>query len=377
MSCPGGGVAFPNRLANPLVLPMNHLIVEFREILCRNCTKLAMVAPRRIRFPRYSGALRPTLVGVCALILGFILFSSTLRTTRPSHRPALGQNSAPVAMSASTGPQQRKIYPLSVIHGGAYSEEELSRARRTDAVVAAHYADFGPKPRFERLKHDALVYVSYRQGDRVYWSQTRHRVPQGETVISDGNCMARARCGNRLSATRQAPVADREPAEEVLNTPDAPDAPVTYKLAELPLPGALPLHFDLPSTFPTATPVSAAPTALAASPAAASPGTYLAPGPGGFFGGGGGPVALGGGPGVLGGGPGAAVGALPRTTTGGTSLPLLAATPLATPIPVGVPLETVVQVTPEPSSIGYCVFGLLLALACLPRRRPRASILRG
>jgi hypothetical protein len=50
----------------------------------------------------------------------------------------------------------RKIYPYSVIYGGAYSGEELARARRVDSVIARHYAGFGSSPTVQPLLKDAF-----------------------------------------------------------------------------------------------------------------------------------------------------------------------------------------------------------------------------
>ncbi len=53
----------------------------------------------------------------------------------------------------------RNVYPLSVIYGGAYSGEELVRARKVDAVVARHYAGFGSASVSRMPKDAAYVCV--------------------------------------------------------------------------------------------------------------------------------------------------------------------------------------------------------------------------
>jgi hypothetical protein len=116
-----------------------------------------------------------------------------------------------------------KVYPFSVIPGGAHSGEELARARRLDAVVARHYAGFGEHVAVESMPKGALMYVSYRKANQVYWTKTKHRMPQGELVLSDGRNLARTRCGNRLSPKPQAPVSSEdEPTEEAMDMPDGP-----------------------------------------------------------------------------------------------------------------------------------------------------------
>lgn len=132
--------------------------------------------------------------------------------------PALKTSSVKVARTRS-----RKVYPFSVIYGGAHSREELARARRLDAVVARHYAGFGEHVAVERMGEPELMYVSYRKSDQVYWTKTKHRIPQGEVVLSDGQNLARTRCGNRLSPKPQSPVlSGDDPTEESMDMPDEP-----------------------------------------------------------------------------------------------------------------------------------------------------------
>ena len=291
---------------------------------------------------------------------------------------------------------ERKVFPLSVIRGGAYTAAELARARRTDPVIDAHYASFGSHPAFKKTPRDLLMYVSYRKGKDVYWSQVRHRIPKGETVIADGTALARARCGNRLSAIPQAPVAvGKQPLEEVMNTPEAPEESVPYDLAALPSPGGAPFQFFLPAGFDTF-PAGAAPAAGSSGggsgPSAGGGAGY--PGVPGFFGGGGsGPLLGASRPGTNGSTP--SVPAAGTTTKPGTvaTIPLGTAgapilggigpanSPVRSPVqgvtistnglpsspnyPTGThtPSETVSELAPEPSLFGMTAFALaLLAL---------------
>jgi hypothetical protein len=320
-------------------------------------------------------------VGVAAVALALLFF---YLTNSPVGRPVSTRRDLFPAHTAeptvATSAPDRKIYPMSVIRGGAYSREELDRARRNDAVVAAHYAGFGAKASFQKLSRDEMMYVSYRRSNRVYWSKVQHRIAQGETIISDGNCLARARCGNRLSRTAQQPVEDRDVPEQVLNTPEIPDSPVPYRLADLPLSTAPILRFDIPPTYESAsTPVaSVAPGGGAITPGA---GTYGS-GPGGFFGGGGaGPFLA---RPATNSSPSAG---LPITTAGGSSLPALQSLPVLTPIGGGVLDVPVAQVTPEPGTMGQGLIFLVLAALAIglrwlrhwttrpsPHRLPQVSI---
>ncbi len=177
--------------------------------------------------------------------------------------------------TAASSKEGRKIYPLSVIYGGAYSPEELNRARRLDSVVGLHYADFGKTSVVQRTPGDLFMYVSYRKSDQVYWTKSKRRIPKGESVLSDGEHLARVRCGNRLSfVPRQPTLPEKEGSEEALNTPESPqisvpfDAPPSPAIeADLYVP-ANPLLSDLFS--PAAPPFAAVPAASAAQPVTSS-----------------------------------------------------------------------------------------------------------
>lgn len=114
----------------------------------------------------------------------------------------------------------RPVYPYSVIPGGAYSQRELRISVSSDPVIASHYKGFDVA-RAVLLKTTApmLRYVSYRQGYRIAWTKKVLRIPKGELVLSDGVSFARARCGNRLSASPVKPASEDGPDLE-LSMPD-------------------------------------------------------------------------------------------------------------------------------------------------------------
>ena len=205
-------------------------------------------------------------IAICALM--------SLWTCSESHRgdikSAIASKANETGKAGEFPPVQRSSYPYSVIVGGAYSPEELARARRSDRVVREHYAQFGEQPEFRRADRDFLAYVSYRKKDRVYWTRTRHRIKRGEVVLIDGAQMARARCGNQLAFHPQKPVeSNGEPAEDTLGTPETPQLPVLSSLRPPDLPNAdlyvpeLPPPGNLPDLAPAlqrlAQPTSAVP----------------------------------------------------------------------------------------------------------------------
>jgi len=122
-------------------------------------------------------------------------------------------------MSAPRPGPVRPIYRLSVIPGGAYSPAELMHALEADPVAAAHYAVF-ERQRLHTVSSpfSRPVYVSYRVGDAVYWTSHAIQLQPHETLLTDGNLFARARCGNRISLTPQQPVAQMEPLSTTLDT---------------------------------------------------------------------------------------------------------------------------------------------------------------
>jgi hypothetical protein len=110
------------------------------------------------------------------------------------------------------------VYRNSVIPGGVHSQSELASALQRDPVAAAHYAGFDvAATRIVRVEQSRLVHVSYRIGDKIYWTKKKVRLALGEILLSDGKHLTRARCGNRIADEPQGPLLDNEPAPEVLD----------------------------------------------------------------------------------------------------------------------------------------------------------------
>jgi hypothetical protein len=115
---------------------------------------------------------------------------------------------APAPVPAS----ERPVYRHSIVPGGAYSRGELVGAIRADAVVAAHYEHIDvDKIRPKTVTAAREVYVSYRVGDRVFWTKNRVRLSPGERLLTDGTSEIRARCGNLVSDQARQPVAGDGP----------------------------------------------------------------------------------------------------------------------------------------------------------------------
>ena len=144
----------------------------------------------------------------------------------------------------------RTLFPYSVIPGGVQNAQELRNALEHDPIAAAHYAGFDvSQTHVVRLASDQRMYVSYRLNNQIYWTRKTLKLLKGETVITDGKNVARTRCGNRLSATAQSPVAAKQPLDMTLDPSPLPD------LAEA-RPMALPMALPFPLASSVLTPGS-------------------------------------------------------------------------------------------------------------------------
>jgi hypothetical protein len=137
------------------------------------------------------------------------------------------------------GRSQREVYPYSVVPGGVRTTKELREASNRDEVVRTHYAGFDfDKARVVQVKQAKLVYVSYRIGGKVFWSQKRLSLHVGEKLITDGKTTARARCGNQVSVLPHVVTSPAEPSMEVLDraiaAPVAPPVPFESALLKSP-----------------------------------------------------------------------------------------------------------------------------------------------
>ena len=116
----------------------------------------------------------------------------------------------------------RVVYPYSVVPGGVRSGEELQNVAAHDPAVAQHYSGFSYKQaRVVEVSEPKLVYLSYRRGDRIYWSRKQAKLHVGEKLLSDGHITARTRCGNQVSVLPQANTSPNEPTMAELDRPDA------------------------------------------------------------------------------------------------------------------------------------------------------------
>ena len=108
---------------------------------------------------------------------------------------------------------KRKVYPYSIVPGGA---EDLFAAKRamSDPAIKAHYASVD----LSQLKQVKLTanlsgYVSYRWGDKIYWTAKKITLRAGETGIHRRNAYRARRCLNCYSVLPMQPIRPHEPTE--------------------------------------------------------------------------------------------------------------------------------------------------------------------
>lgn len=120
---------------------------------------------------------------------------------------------------------RRVVYSLSVVPGGLCSDAEAITAAERDSVVRNHYSGIQlHNLRLAKAPGSLSGYLSYRRGDKVYWTKTARTIPEGEALLVSGQEKLRARCGNRISDTKRMPVGESEPTDEELSMYSDPSA---------------------------------------------------------------------------------------------------------------------------------------------------------
>jgi len=156
----------------------------------------------------------------------------------PWRRPALESrfDTSPVAYRTTMVLEQvkRKVYPYSIVPGGAENVRQ-AKVAMADPAIRAHYAGVDLAQLKEvKLTTNLSGYVSYRWGDKIYWTRKPLTLRAGETVFTDGTHIVRGRCLNCYSARPMLPVRPTEPTEKVLDTPvEMPE--IAYSFPKIPV----------------------------------------------------------------------------------------------------------------------------------------------
>ncbi|MCX6598312.1 MAG: PEP-CTERM sorting domain-containing protein [Acidobacteria bacterium] len=152
-----------------------------------------------------------------------MLVTAACQSSRVAELP--GPDSSPSGKPGNPD-RSRPVYRHSVLPGGAQSGAEVKQKLAQDAPAAAHYRGIDPdrlKP--VQLTQDRRAYVSYRVGQKIYWTRKPQLLKAGELVLTDGKQTVRTRCGNRLEDEPQDEVqsADESPADEEFDQIAEPD----------------------------------------------------------------------------------------------------------------------------------------------------------
>jgi len=145
----------------------------------------------------------------------------------------------------------RTVYKYSVVPGGVRDAQELKWAAEHDPVVAAHYAGFDyDHAHVVKLVLARTAYVSYRIGNKVYWTRHRVSLKKGETVITDGKITARSRCANRVEEMPQQATLESEPPAARFDESVQPLPGTALNAPPVPFQSALVNHNPIPGLGP-------------------------------------------------------------------------------------------------------------------------------
>ncbi len=224
-----------------------------------------VIRRRRTRRHRRNLLLRRAAFFLVLAGLTFALASVALQYLSPSllnraSKPAVPDQTAAEAnanllaitqQEASRTVEDRPVYPYSVVPGGVKDARELKWIAEHDPVVASHYAGFDyDRARVVRLVLARTAYVSYRIGNRVYWTRRRVTLKKGETVITDGKITARTRCGNRVEEMPQQATSSSEPPAAKFEEPVQPATGTAVENPPVPFQSALANRMGVPGLGP-------------------------------------------------------------------------------------------------------------------------------
>lgn len=164
-----------------------------------------------------------TLAAATALAVGLGAAALATRSTAGEALPAPAGRPAPATVDLRPAAYvARDVYPYSVVPGGVHGADEALRVADDDPVVRQHYEGIALHAAVvKRVERPRPVHVSYRIGDRVYWTRNKVELRAGETLLSDGSAEIRARCGNRVSDAAREPTSPVEPSLAELDSPVA------------------------------------------------------------------------------------------------------------------------------------------------------------
>lgn len=110
-----------------------------------------------------------------------------------------------------------------VVCGGIHSLSAYQKILKDNPAVAALYASLGIVHE-DTVAKDTWAYVTYRVGDKFYWTKKKRLIKAGEKIITDGRGAILMRCGNlfALDLGPGSPTLSQEPSG--VYPPVEPDA---------------------------------------------------------------------------------------------------------------------------------------------------------
>lgn len=213
--------------------------------ICQTCRELRRFESRtdaHVKPWKFAGVFVALITVSAAVITPAVVTPAQLRPRITRLRVRSRQPAAPLAYRTVVVEHQvtRKVYPYSIVPGGADDVRTAKRAM-LDPAIHSHYASFDlSQLREVTLATNMSGYVSYRWGDKIYWTSKKLTLRAGEKVFTDGTHIARGRCLNCYSALPMSPTRPHEPTEAVLDAP-VPMPVTDYSFLMLPvLPRELP-----------------------------------------------------------------------------------------------------------------------------------------
>lgn len=209
----------------------------------------ALSRPARRWLRRNRWTITGALVGLTALLLPFCL--AFVHPPGWKSRVALADAPVKYLTTMVLHKVNRKVYPYSIVPGGADSVLEAKQAM-SNPLLREQYAEFDlSRLREETLKTNLTGYVSYRWGDEIYWTAKMLTLRAGEKVFTDGVHIARGRCLNCYSTRKMGPTRTKEPTEKVLDTPvEMPVMAYAFPRIAIPTPQLPPPLGELTPTVP-------------------------------------------------------------------------------------------------------------------------------
>jgi hypothetical protein len=208
--------------------------------VCRVCQKhmadrggVCNACTRRVLKDPVVPTPHPRIWMLAAIVVGFLgIGSGLIAAAVITHQSVLGRHhltlpgrlppsKSSVTYQTSMVAEQvtRKVYPFSIVPGGAENLDEAKRAMQ-DPAQHANFADIDfTHLRQVKLKKNLSGYVSYRWGEAIYWTSKELTLRFGETVFTDGVHLVRGRGLNSYSPFPRLPIRLDEPTEQVLDTP--------------------------------------------------------------------------------------------------------------------------------------------------------------